>query len=130
MLVFRVFSGERTCKREASEEHETFANWRRRVQRIELAIIWRKECVGLKTINLRTNSHVLASLSSVLFRQSKLQCKNKLYKNCKSAREPRSNQRAYETWAPQSHKFCFCFQKYWIHRQKKTVQSLLDLAWV
>ena len=40
-------------------------------------------------------------LSSVLFSQNKLQYKN-TYKNCKLAKEPRRNQKAYEAWVPQS----------------------------
>ena len=37
---------------------------------------------------------------SFLFSQNIIQYKN-TYKNCKLAREPRRNQKAYEAWAPQ-----------------------------
>ena len=39
--------------------------------------------------------------SSFLFSQNIIQYKN-TYRNCKVAREPRRNQKAYEVWAPQS----------------------------
>ena len=39
--------------------------------------------------------------SSFLFSQNIIQYKN-TYRNCKVAREPRRNQKAYEAWAPQS----------------------------
>ena len=39
--------------------------------------------------------------SSFLFRQNIIQYKN-TYSNCKVAREPRRNQKAYEAWAPHS----------------------------
>ena len=39
--------------------------------------------------------------SSFLFTQNIIQYKN-TYRNCKVAREPRRNQKAYEAWAPQS----------------------------
>ena len=38
---------------------------------------------------------------SFLFSQNIIQYKN-TYRNCKLAREPRRNQKAYEAWAPQS----------------------------
>ena len=37
--------------------------------------------------------------SSFLFSQNIIQYKN-TYRNCKVAREPRRNQKAYEAWAP------------------------------
>ena len=39
--------------------------------------------------------------SSFLFSQNIIQYKN-TYRNCKVAREPRRNQKAYEAWTPQS----------------------------
>ena len=39
--------------------------------------------------------------SSFLFSQNIIQYRN-TYRNCKLAREPRRNQKAYEAWAPQS----------------------------
>ena len=39
--------------------------------------------------------------SSFLFSQNTIQYKN-TYRNCKVAREPRRNQKAYEAWAPKS----------------------------
>ena len=39
--------------------------------------------------------------SSFLFSQNTIQYKN-TYRNCKVAREPRRNQKAFEAWAPQS----------------------------
>ena len=39
--------------------------------------------------------------SSFLFSQNTIQYKN-TYRNCKFAREPRRNQKAFEAWAPQS----------------------------
>ena len=41
--------------------------------------------------------------SSFLFSQNIIQYKN-TYRNCKVAREPRRNQKAFEAWAPQSQK--------------------------
>ena len=53
-------------------------------------------CNNARSIDLR-----YLQFSSVLFGQNKLQYKN-TNKNCKLAREPRRNQKAYEPWAPQS----------------------------
>ena len=48
---------------------------------------------------------VIVQVSSVyLFSQNIIQFRN-IYNNCKLARKPRRNQKAYETWAPQSKKF-------------------------
>ena len=41
------------------------------------------------------------AFSSFLFSQNIIQYRN-TYRNCKVAREPRRNQKAYEAWAPQS----------------------------
>ena len=42
-----------------------------------------------------------SQFSSLLFSQNIIQYKN-TYRNCKLAREPRRNQKAYEAWALQS----------------------------
>ena len=41
------------------------------------------------------------SVHLFLFSQNTIQYKN-TYRNCKFAREPRRNQKAFEAWAPQS----------------------------
>ena len=42
-----------------------------------------------------------SSVQFIFFSQNIIQYKN-TYRNCKAAREPRRNQRACESWAPQS----------------------------
>ena len=51
-----------------------------------------------ESINFRRRS---VQFSPFLFSQNTIQYKN-TYRNCKVAREPRRNQKAFEAWAPQS----------------------------
>ena len=53
--------------------------------------------IVLNTIIVQVNSVYLFSQNIIHFRN--------IYKNCKLARKPRRNQKAYEAWAPQSKKF-------------------------
>ena len=53
--------------------------------------------IVLNTIIVQVNSVYLFSQNIIHFRN--------IYKNCKLARKPRRNQKAYEAWAPQSKTF-------------------------
>ena len=50
------------------------------------------------------NTFIVQVSSVYSFSQNMIQFRN-IYKNCKLARKPRRNQKAYEAWAPQSKKF-------------------------
>ena len=50
------------------------------------------------------NTFIVQVSSVYSFSQNIIQFRN-IYKNCKLARKPRRNQKAYEAWAPQSKKF-------------------------
>ena len=54
-----------------------------------------------ESIILARRSVQFSSVHLFLFSQNTIQYKN-TYRNCKVAREPRRNQKAFEAWAPQS----------------------------
>ena len=74
---------------------ETFSIWQTANRKPQLRVC----CFALP--RFQTLARRSVQFSSFLFSQNIIQYKN-TYRNCKVAREPRRNQKAYEAWTPQS----------------------------